>query len=354
MSMRSRGRASDAAGAPVDPRHQATIVPAVARGILELAQDRGVSPDRLCRGLGFSQETLTHEDTRLSHRQARSLIVRAQKALHDPMLGLALGQRESPVSWGLAGLAMFTCSTLGEAVGYGLEHQEVSGAMVQHMFIEDGLRCHVLAVPLIFDLEIEPFLVEQAFSGAVSVVRAMVGRDFCPVQVDFAHACTGSHRAYESFFRCPVRFEADEHRITLERKWLDVQLTGYDRITREMVRRQLNPLLRVPIGQDDLLASVASRIRHGLQDHTSQKALAEQVHVSERTLRRRLDALDTSYRDLRDATRYERARDLLINTTMSIAEVARNVGYSDARSFRRAFKRWSGLLPTDIRQLPPD
>lgn len=73
------------------------------------------------------------------------------------------------------------------------------------------------------------------------------------------------------------------------------------------------------------------------------------MNVSERTLRRRLVAQDASYRGLRDAARYERARDLLINTELSIAEVAQALGYADARSFRRAFKRWSGELPTALR-----
>jgi len=345
-----RTQASRAAEEADDPRHEARLVPAVARAVLELAEHRGLSMERLCRGLGFSPESLTHEATRISHRQARALILRAQKALQEPSLGMALGARETPVTWGLPGLAMFTCESFMEAMSFCLEHQDASGAMIEHVLIEEDDRCHLMAVPYTFDLEIEPFLVEQAFSGAVSVSRALLGQGFSPVQVDFAHACPGQRRSYERFFRCPVRFGAEEHRLTLERKWLDVQLTGVDRLTRAMVRRQLNPLLRLPIGQNDLLASVASRMRHGLRDHTSQKALAEQVHISERTLRRRLGALDASYRSLRDTTRYERARDLLINTDMSIEAVAQRVGYSDARSFRRAFKRWAGALPSAVRR----
>ena len=56
-----------------------------------------------------------------------------------------------------------------------------------------------------------------------------------------------------------------------------------------------------------------------------------------------------SYRALRDETRFERAWDLLARTSMTMAQVADAVGYSDARAFRRAFKRWSGQLPTDYR-----
>ncbi|MCU7370547.1 AraC family transcriptional regulator [Paucibacter sp. O1-1] len=332
-----------------DPRSQATLVPAVARVLLGLVEDRGMSSERLCRGLGFNPHTLAQDDVLISHQQTRALILRAQRELGEPALGLAVGARETPISWGLAGLAMLSCETLGEAVSYGLERQTGTGSMIHHQLTEDGERFHISATPHVFDLEIETFLVEEAFSSAVAVTRAMVGASFRPLQVDFAYACPANPRLYERFFRCPVRFDADEHRLTVDIKWLEARLPGYDRLTSDLVRKQLNQLLKVPIGQDDLLASVVNRIRYGLQDRPSQRALAAQVNVSERTLRRRLVAQEASYSGLRDETRYERARDLLINTPMSIAEVAQALGYADARSFRRAFKRWSGVLPTALR-----
>lgn len=334
----------------VDSRTQAILVPALVRVLLGLAEDRGLAVERLCRGLGISHEALIQKDLLVSHQQTRALILRVQRELSEPALGLAVGKRETPISWGLAGLAMLTCETLGEAVTYGLERQDHAGAMIQHLLIEHEDRFQVTATPYIFDLEIESFLVEESFAGAVAVIRAMVGAGFRPVQVDFAYTCPSSPSIYERFFRCPVRFDAYEHRLVVDKKWMQVRLPGYDRFNSDLVRMQLNQLLKVPIGQDDLLASVVNRLRYGLQERPSQQGLAAQVNLSERTLRRRLAAQDARYRDLRDKTRHERASDLLINTSMSIAEVAQALGYADARSFRRAYKRWTGALPTILRQ----
>lgn len=334
---------------PLDDRHVANLVPGVARVLLGLAEDRGLSPERLCRGLGLSPHDLAMPDVLISHQQTRALILRAQRMLDEPALGLAVGARETPVSWGLAGLAMLTCETLGEAVHYGLERQTHSGSLLQHHVIADGAKLHLAATPRIFDLEIEAFLVEEAFAGSVSVVRAMVGSGFRPLQVDLAYPSDGHHRLYERFFRCPVRFQADEHRLTIEAKWMQARLPGHDRITSGLVRQQLNRLLQVPIGRDDLLESVANRMRYDMHEPPSQQQMASQVNVSERTLRRRLAERETSFRTLRDDTRLARARDLLANTTMTIADVAQALGYADARSFRRAFKRWTGVLPTAVR-----
>ena len=332
-----------------DVRHQANLVPGVARVLLALAVDRGLSAERLCRGLGLNPQDLAKPDALISHQQTRSLILRAQRMLDEPALGLAVGGRETPVSWGLAGLAMLTCETLGEAVHYGLERQTEAGSMIEHHLVSDGPRLHLMATPRVFDLEIEAFLVEEAFAGSVAVVRAMVGPSFRPTQVDLAYASEGHHRLYERFFRCPVRFQADEHRLTLETKWLQARLPGYDPITSGLVHQQLNQLLRIPIGQDDLLESVASRLRHGLQEAPRQTEMAGHINVSERTLRRRLAQRETSFRELRDSTRLDRARDLLLNSSLTIAHVAQALGYADARSFRRAFKRWTGQLPTEVR-----
>ncbi len=332
-----------------DRRHQANLVPSVARALLALAEDRGLPAERLCRGLGLSAHGLTQPDTLVSHQQTRALILRAQRMLDEPSLGLAVGARETPISWGLAGLAMLTCETLGEAVHYGLERQTEAGTMLEHRLVFDGPRAHLMVTPQVFDLETEAFLVEETFAGAVAVVRAMVGPSFRPVQVDLAYVDEGHRRLHERFFRCPVRFQADEHRLTIETRWLKARLPGYDRITSDLVRQQLNQLLTIPIGQDDLLESVASRLRHGLHETPRQGEMAGQINVSDRTLRRRLAQRETSFRELRDNTRLARARDLLANTDLTIAEVAQAVGYADARSFRRAFKRWTGELPTAAR-----
>jgi len=78
------------------------------------------------------------------------------------------------------------------------------------------------------------------------------------------------------------------------------------------------------------------------------------LNFSERTLRRRLADMDLSYRSLVDQARRERAIDLLKRTSMSHGEIALATGFSDARNFRRAFKRWTDKLPSEIRGGSPE
>lgn len=338
-----------AAPTQFESRNVANIVPSVARALLGLVDERDASPERMCRGLGFTYQDLRDQHLLLSHMQIRELILRCQRLLIEPALGLAVGARQTPVSWGVAGLAMLTCETFGDAMSYGVAHQGEAGAMLDHLVSEHGNEIHVEVMPRQFDLQIESFLVDEALASALAVSRCLVGPAFKPLRVDLAQPRPDHEEAYRRLYRCPVRFDAGCNRLTFESHWLGARLPGYDRITCGLVQSQLNTLLAVPVGRHDLVESVANRMRFSIEARPSQRDLAQMVNVSDRTLRRRLGKQETTYRQLRDGTRYERARDLLANSDMTVAEVAELVGYSDARAFRRAFKRCAGVLPAEFR-----
>ncbi|MFX6296457.1 AraC family transcriptional regulator ligand-binding domain-containing protein, partial [Acinetobacter baumannii] len=82
----------------LDTRSVANIVPSVARSLLGLVDDRSLSAERMCRGLGFTYQDLCDQHLLLSHLQLRELILRCQRALQEPALGLAVGARQTPVS----------------------------------------------------------------------------------------------------------------------------------------------------------------------------------------------------------------------------------------------------------------
>ena len=333
------------------PQHnEAVVVPNVARALLSLVSESGLSTERLCRGLGFGYEELLDLDMRLSYRQTRTLITRAQRAMGDPALGLSTGIRQTPVSWGFAGLAMLTCKTLGEAMSYGLEHQGDTGALMEHQASRQKEALIIEVKPKVFDLDIEPFLVEEAFSSAVAVVRRLVGPGFAPLRLELAYSRPAYADTYSRVFRCPIKFKAGKNRLISEAHWLATRLPDYDDITCAPLRAKLDQLLNRGVSFDALIETLRSYIRTHLDDPRALQAFASQMNMSERTLRRRLTASGVSYSELLDQIRHERARDLLSNTAMTLAQVAHTLGYSDARVLRRAFKRWTGTLPSEQRR----
>ncbi|HEX7912078.1 MAG TPA: AraC family transcriptional regulator ligand-binding domain-containing protein [Paraburkholderia sp.] len=329
------------------PQAEANLVPILARGILGLLRDRNVSPERICRGLGFSYHDVLDLSFRLSYRQTRSLILRAKAALEYPAVGIAVGARQTPLSWGLPGLAMLTCETFGDATSYIIEHQGDSGAVLEHQtYIRDG-NFILEVLPKYFDQEIESFLIEEAFSGAVAISRSLIGSDFNPRLVEVMHPKPSYADAYSHFFKCPVRFNATANRIMCLSTWLGARLPGYDEVSCRPLRAQLDAALMRPRHRSDLVESLTSRLRATLDERQALREVAYQFNMSERTLRRRLTDVGVSYQALLDEIRFERAVDMLNRSHASISEVAQATGFADARSFRRAFKRWSGSLPSD-------
>ena len=73
--------------------------------------------------------------------------------------------------------------------------------------------------------------------------------------------------------------------------------------------------------------------------------VAGQLNVSVRTLRRRLNEENCSYRDLLEEVRYQLAKEYLLDTQLPLAEIAELLGYTDPGNFSHAFRRWSGHSP---------
>jgi AraC-like DNA-binding protein len=299
--------------------------------------------------LGFRYGELVSRSLLLSYQQTRSLILRVLDQLGDPALGIAAGACQSPVSWGLPGLAMLTFPTLGEAVHFGIEHQIEAGALVEHRLVEAGRAMHIDVSPKIFDLAIAPYIIEEALAGALAVGRYLAGEALTPLRVEFAFDGHGHESACRRFFGCPVSFNRARNRMSLESRWLKAPLRGYDPVTCVAVRSEIAALIKRPQGRHDLIESLANQLRFGIEEQPRQDELARMINLSGRSVRRRLASQGTNFRSLRDDARHERAVDLLKNSTMSIAEIAQAAGYADARAFRRAFQRWTGQLPSSVR-----
>lgn len=94
---------------------------------------------------------------------------------------------------------------------------------------------------------------------------------------------------------------------------------------------------------------VQSSLGDGLPPMTLETA-AQLANLSPATLRRKLRSEDSSFSQIVDQCRYMEAERSLKHTSTAIKTIAFQLGFSDDRAFRRAFKRWSGHSPTDIRE----
>jgi len=335
--------------AAVDRSTVANLPAYLLRCLALTMEELGSDPRRLCLGLGFTVEDLASPACRVSFRQGSIMIRRALQLTSGRGLGLLIGERETIASIGVLGFVMMTSRTLGDAVALGMSLQRFAGSMLQFdMRIEADIAT-VLASSRFPEPDIHVFLVEEAFASFLQVARGLVGNSFKPNRVELAYPAPPYVREYERVFDCPVHFGCQTNAFVADTHWLRRRLLTYDQLS----HRQALEFLDIGISRErekvDLFESVERAVRKNMKCLPTLADVARQLHLSERTLRRRLGDSAVSYQALLDNVRKNRAIELLGNTALSIEQVALEVGFSDAHNFRRAFKRWTRSSPSDLR-----
>lgn len=151
---------------------------------------------------------------------------------------------------------------------------------------------------------------------------------------------------YLEVFRTDVRFGAPADRICFERAEWDTPFATRDPSLAGVLETYARLRLeRVGQSAVALTADVRAAIIRALPDGAQVELVARALHVSVRTLQRRLSDAGTSYREALDEVRSELARQYLSDRSVAIAEVALLLGFSDQSSFHRAFERWTGEAP---------
>jgi hypothetical protein len=125
-----------------DPTFELALVsPFLLQTLAEVVQNKGVDPQSLCRGLGFTLEDLQDPTQRISYRQAVAMIQRALKVLPNQGLGLWVGAQNVLGTLGLLGHVLSLCKTLRDAFALGIRHQHTSGGIVVSSVDVVGGRC---------------------------------------------------------------------------------------------------------------------------------------------------------------------------------------------------------------------
>ena len=100
---------------------------------------------------------------------------------------------------------------------------------------------------------------------------------------------------------------------------------------------------------ENTAAAVRRLLIQAAGDFPDISQVAKQLHVSVRTLRRRLDRESTSFRTTCDEVKNMLAKEYISSTELTIEEIAHLLDYTETVNFRRAFVRWNGMTPQQYR-----
>ena len=336
-----------------DPRHgSATITPHLLRYLTLVAAERGHDMGPALRRAGLSEAALSAVGQRVSYRQGSSVIREAMRDLGDPALGLAVGRRQRVTAWGLVGLALQASPTLHDALRLGVRHHGVTGSMLDYRMERVPAGAAILATARYTDSGLRAFLLEEAFGSIVALIRDAWREEFAPHSVAVRHPRPSYGDEYERWFRCPVTFCAPDDRLVFAAESLDSPLPGADAYTLAQVVALLDAARVQGRDRQDLVQGLEVSVARALPQVPPLAQQALERGMSERTLRRRLAEHGTSYEALVDSVRLVRAEELMMTSDLPLHRIARLLGFSDARTLRRAVTRWFGTSPSAMRGSP--
>lgn len=322
--------------------------PMLARQIVSELTRRDIDPNNALRGLGFGLPELSSFEFRVSYALTSRLIRRAMHLVEEPQLGLAMGSNFNPVTWGVCLLGMMASQDANEMLEFAIGYLPSTDRFVVLQREDDAERCSIRAEPRFDDPEINAFLVENTFASLVRVARHVVGASFGPQSVELRAPAPADPSRHEQVFGCPVSFGQPVDRLRFPIR--TEALAGADAVVAKLCRQVLAIQRPGERPSSAIEEAIVRQIRSDLRHPPTVREVAASLNFSERTLRRRLLESDLSYTQLLDNERMRRAIALLTERRLSLPNVAEEAGFTDARSLRRAIKRWTGRTPTQIRR----
>jgi AraC-like DNA-binding protein len=354
MPALSANPSSSSTPRPAAPRvlsvHDAVFPLLPFAGLLSVGRERGWLHDGLFPW--FTPQEADPAGTRCSYWQAREAILSAQRLHGATDLALLSGARKSIPNLGVMGLGMLSHGTRGEAIRFGLDYQLVAGSMLRlQLLVEVDGTAAIEAQALFCDEELRPFLDLDHLLTALNAIRQLpCDAPFAVRRLELAFAPPGDDLAHaiEQAVGAPVGFSAAASRIVFDARQVDTPLRFHDHALLAMSRQACEQEL-AGRGVHESDGGVLKQLFGRSGELKSLSDAAHDLGMSLRSLHRLLAREGIDYSQIADRHRQERAQRMLRQGAGTQA-VAEAVGFSDSRCFRRAFRRWTGLAPSEYRE----
>ncbi len=320
------------------------------RVLWRMLERRGIDPIPLFWETGLDPERLSSPRARYPREEARLAWLRASETVGDPGFGLTAAEVWQPTDFHALGFAFLASTTLRNALNRVVHYHAVVDNTVSYFLVERDDRAT-------FSYQLEhggfddPASLEDArWAIVLDACRRVYGTELDPLEVGFVHSDPGSAMGkFYGFFRCPMRFGEPVPSMTFPAEVLDRPLSSanrelalaHDRVLGEFVAK---------LQRDDIVSRTKSAISDWLPSGDfSSEAVARALHMSPRSLQRKLAAQGTTFRKLLQAVREELAQSYLADGSLTLLEISYLLGFSEQSAFSRAFKRWTGSTPQDFR-----
>jgi len=318
--------------------------------MLSVLAQRGISASAVFDQCQVRPDALRDPNTRISLEQQVE-IHRASAALYrDSRLLPLVAQRLHLTTFGIVGYALLSCQNLGELIQFADAYSPLLNLKFKLKVSRDGFGARLSLLDR-YKLDASTGaafkVLELAKSGVL--LRDVLGQEFKPERAYCAGADATELGELAEILGCPVQASDTKTEICFNASLLEQDLPQSNASTHASCQHVCDGLMTKLASGFNLERHVREIMLKATGRPPTLPELADELCISQRTLRRRLDALNTSYNQILEDVRKELAFRYLTTTHSTTEQIAQFLGYSEAANFRHAFKRWTGQSPKDYR-----
>jgi len=325
-----------------------------AISLLRMASERGYEYASLLTAAGLDFDPMDPESpgwqATVSAMQYSRIYQQTLSLLQDESFGLHPGKVISPGAFRMMCYCIIGCGSLGSAIRRAADFYRTffdGEAQLYANFSQRHARVgyrdmgrggeHQVNVVDAYGLSIW-----HRFFGWLT------GRPITLERVDFFGEEPVNLEKYQQLFGCPLYFGQPANLLYFDAEYLRYPLVHTEQSLQEFLRTAPYQLLTMTqeSHEDSLVTQVRAMIGHDFSHgFPGFEAISAALQISAPTLRRRLKREGTSFQQLKDQCRSEAARELLLLEELSISSIASRLGFTDASTFHRSFRKWTGSTP---------
>jgi AraC-like DNA-binding protein len=312
-------------------------------------EELGVPASAVLRRAGLPQEFIEQPRVLLNTEELFALWRAVGEVSGNPAIGLLLGTETKMERFHPMGLAALSSENFGAAVQQMARFKQLT-CPEEILQETDDEEWRIQFRWLLADEVEPPVLNECCFAWVLSIARHGTGTRLSPLRVEFAQP--RSHvKAIERHFGCPVVCGAARNAIVFRAADAQRPFVTRNAELLGMLAPQFEEELKQENGDENFIERVRIAVQQKLTGRRPTiEDIADALHISSRTLQRRLQDEGSSFQRVLEEARHQLARQYLNNSVLELNEAAYLLGYNDSNSFVRAFRTWEGIPPARWRE----
>lgn len=327
-----------------------TIATAQVLLILQGVRESGLDIAAVLRRADISPALLSAPLSRVTQGQYAALIRVLRRVTRDEFWGLC-SRPLKPGSFAQCCRSLVHCTTLGEALRTGFQFYHLMlDDFAPRLMIDQG----VASIRLVSQ---GPRNEKQAYAErsfcffTYGLASWLVARRIPLLDVIYPETDAGFASEGGRLFQAPVRYERDWLGLRFDARWLDLPIVQNPQSLTEFLQQAPASLLVKYRDQTSLTERIRRLLRRSLAGELpSLEAVGQSLAMTPQTLRRRLRDEGQGYQSIKDDLRRDVAIEYLGLPDLTLLDIANRLGFSEASTFHRAFKGWTGVSPGTYRQ----